>query len=64
MANIGDSGFLILRNGAVYKRSSPTSYEFNFPFQIQRGDDPSKLLEVCCCKLIPSGTLINSWRSP
>ncbi|CAI9103997.1 OLC1v1002599C1 [Oldenlandia corymbosa var. corymbosa] len=45
VVNIGDSGFLVLRNGNVYKKSSPMSHEFNFPLQIQRGDDPSKLLE-------------------
>ncbi|KAK9287570.1 hypothetical protein L1049_015991 [Liquidambar formosana] len=45
VANIGDSGFIIIRNGAVFKRSSPMVHEFNFPLQIERGDDPSKLIE-------------------
>ena len=47
MANIGDSGFIVIRNGAVYEKSSPGFYEFNFPFQIKSGDDPSELVKVC-----------------
>lgn len=47
MANIGNSGFIIIRNGAVFKRSSPMVHRFNFPLQIVRGDDPSELIEVC-----------------
>lgn len=46
MANIGDSGFIVIRDGTVYKRSTPMVYGFNFPLQIERGDDPSKLIEV------------------
>lgn len=45
VANIGDSGFIIIRNGTVYKRSSPMLHEFNFPLQIERGHDPSELVE-------------------
>ncbi|XVE93102.1 hypothetical protein REPUB_Repub01dG0161300 [Reevesia pubescens] len=46
VANIGDSGFMIIRNSAVFKRSSPMVYEFNFPVQIESGDFPSDFLEV------------------
>ena len=46
MANIGDTGFLIIRHGAVFQRSSPMVYEFNFPLRIEKGDDPSELIEV------------------
>ncbi|XP_058213468.1 probable protein phosphatase 2C 71 [Rhododendron vialii] len=46
VANIGDSGFIVIRNGAVYRKSSPGSHEFNFPYQIKSGDDPSELVEV------------------
>lgn len=49
MANIGDSGFIVVRNGSVYSKSSPMLHEFNFPVQIEKGDDPSQLLEVCMC---------------
>ncbi|KAK2986914.1 hypothetical protein RJ640_009057 [Escallonia rubra] len=43
--NIGDTGFLIVRNGAIWKRSSPMLHEFSFPLQVEKGDDPSELLE-------------------
>lgn len=46
VANIGDSGFIILRHGSVYKRSSPMLHVFHFPLQIGRGDDPSNLVEL------------------
>ncbi|XP_039068767.1 probable protein phosphatase 2C 71 [Hibiscus syriacus] len=46
VANIGDSGFLIIRNGAVFKISSPMLYELNFPVQIEKGDHPSDFVEV------------------
>ncbi|CAN6484741.1 unnamed protein product [Victoria cruziana] len=45
VANLGDSGFVIIRNGSVFKKSTPMVYGFNFPVQIQRGDDPSGLVE-------------------
>lgn len=46
MANIGDSGFIVIRNGAVFKRSSAMAHNFNFQILIERGDDPSELIEV------------------
>ncbi|KAK8529737.1 hypothetical protein V6N13_102639 [Hibiscus sabdariffa] len=46
VANIGDSGFMIIRNGVVFKRSSPMLYELNFPVQIERGDHPFDFVEV------------------
>ncbi|XP_019171469.1 PREDICTED: probable protein phosphatase 2C 71 isoform X2 [Ipomoea nil] len=45
VANIGDSGFMIIRNGVIYKKSSPMLHEFNFPMQIESGDDPSQVVE-------------------
>ncbi|KAF8720693.1 hypothetical protein HU200_023595 [Digitaria exilis] len=44
-SNIGDSGFLVIRNGEVYKKSKPMLYGFNFPLQIEKGDDPLKLVQ-------------------
>jgi hypothetical protein len=44
--NIGDSGFIVIRDGAVYRKSTPMVYGFNFPLQIERGEDPSKLVQV------------------
>ncbi|KAK3031511.1 hypothetical protein RJ639_036025 [Escallonia herrerae] len=45
VVNIGDTGFLIVRNGAIWKRSSPMLHEFNFPLRVEKGDDPSELVE-------------------
>jgi hypothetical protein len=45
-SNIGDSGFLVIRNGEVFKKSKPMVYGFNFPLQIEKGDDPLKLVQV------------------
>eukprot|EP00250_Pteridium_aquilinum_P002281 c12479_g1_i1 orf=61-1440(+) len=42
VANIGDSGFLIVRNGKVLAKSTPMQHGFNFPYQIgSEGDDPA-----------------------
>lgn len=46
MANVGDSGFIVLRHGAVYKRSSPMHHAFSLPVHIERGDDPSCVAQV------------------
>lgn len=50
MANVGDSGFIVLRHGAIYKRCSPMHHVFHFPRRIERGDDPSCLAEVYMLK--------------
>lgn len=47
VANIGDTGFLIIRHGAVYKKSSPLLHEFHFALQVENLDDPLHLVEVC-----------------
>ncbi|KAL1564663.1 protein-serine/threonine phosphatase [Salvia divinorum] len=46
VANVGDTGFIILRHGAVYKRSSPMHHVFSLPVRIERGDDPSSLAQL------------------
>lgn len=46
VANIGDSGFLIIREATVLNRSNPMYHEFNFPLRIQSGDHPSEVVEV------------------
>lgn len=45
VANIGDSGFIIIRNGTVHRSSSPMHHDFHFPLQIAKGHDPSELVE-------------------
>ncbi|KAJ0078187.1 hypothetical protein Patl1_37189 [Pistacia atlantica] len=58
VANIGDSGFVIIRHGTVFKRSFPMVHEFNFPLLIERGDDPSKLVEVHKIDLIEGDVVV------
>jgi hypothetical protein len=36
----------VIRNGEVYEKSKPMVYGFNFPLQIEKGDDPLKLVQV------------------
>ena len=50
MANVGDSGFMIIRNGNVLRQSSPVVHEFNFPFHVESGDDASEHIEVRAVK--------------
>jgi protein phosphatase PTC7 len=33
-ANLGDSGFLVVRDNKVVFRSPPQQHDFNFPFQL------------------------------
>ncbi|KAL2609151.1 hypothetical protein R1flu_027724 [Riccia fluitans] len=41
VVNMGDTGFLVVRDGAVAARSTPMQRGFNFPYQIGSvGDDP------------------------
>lgn len=44
VANLGDSGFLLLRDGAVVERSQCMQHAFDSPFHIGKsaGDDPSE----------------------
>nr|KJB32022.1 hypothetical protein B456_005G218800 [Gossypium raimondii] len=60
VANIGDSGFMIIRNGAVFKRSSPMVYELAFPVQIARGDQPSDFVEVYKVDLYEKDVIITA----
>ncbi|XBJ19940.1 hypothetical protein VPH35_010848 [Triticum aestivum] len=54
VSNIGDSGFLVIRNGEVCAKSKPMVYGFNFPHQIEKGVDPLTLVEVIFFFLVPS----------
>lgn len=35
----------MIRNGEVYQKSKPMVYGFNFPLQIEKGDNPLKLVQ-------------------
>ncbi|KAJ1434946.1 PPM-type phosphatase domain [Sesbania bispinosa] len=44
-ANVGNTGFIIIRDGSIFKKSMATFHEFCFPLQIVKGDDPSEIIE-------------------
>ncbi|CAH8274470.1 unnamed protein product [Arabidopsis lyrata] len=46
IANIGDSGFMVIREGTVFQKSSPMFHHFCFPLHIRQGDDVLKHAEV------------------
>ncbi|KAG6469928.1 hypothetical protein ZIOFF_070863 [Zingiber officinale] len=58
VANIGDSGFILIRNGTVFRKSTPMVYGFNFPLQIERGEDPSKYIETYKIGLCESDVIV------
>ncbi|KAJ9538309.1 hypothetical protein OSB04_031042, partial [Centaurea solstitialis] len=45
VANIGDTGFLIIRHGAIFMKSSPLLHEFHFSLQVDSFEDPLQLVE-------------------
>ena len=61
-ANLGDSGFMILRGGCVWFKSEPQQHSFNFPYQIgsEMSDSPNAAqlyaLTVQSGDVIVSGT--------
>ncbi|KMZ66594.1 putative Protein phosphatase 2c [Zostera marina] len=59
-ANIGDSGFWVLRNGVVFRKSTPMVYGFNFPLQIERGDDPSKIIQMYAIELEEGDVIVTA----
>jgi protein phosphatase PTC7 len=46
IANVGDSGFTLVRNGDVVAKSEPMQREFNFPYQIGTDSDDPSIAEV------------------
>ena len=46
VANIGDSGFVVVRGTAVVARSKSMVHGFNFPYQIGTEGDNPELSEV------------------
>ncbi|KAK7246768.1 hypothetical protein RIF29_41638 [Crotalaria pallida] len=44
-ANVGNTGFVIIRDGLIFKKSTPMFHEFNFPLHIIKGEDPSEIIE-------------------
>ncbi|XP_078164715.1 protein phosphatase 2C family protein isoform X2 [Carex rostrata] len=59
-ANIGDSGFMVIRDGTVYRKSIPMVYGFNFPLQIERGEDPSRLIQNYSIDLVEGDVIVTA----
>lgn len=51
-ANIGDSGFLLVRDGQLAFASPPQQHRFNFPFQIGTHGDPVSSCQVRALKAL------------
>lgn len=49
VANIGDSGFVVVRGGEIVAQSLPMHHGFDLPFHIghDAGDEPSCAMEYC-----------------
>lgn len=60
VANIGDSGFIVIRNGTIFRKSTPMVYGFNFPLQIERGEDPAKYIEVYAIDLDEGDVIVTA----
>ncbi|PKA49546.1 putative protein phosphatase 2C 71 [Apostasia shenzhenica] len=60
LANIGDSGFVVIRGGQVLSKSKPMLYGFNFPLQIEGGDDPSKYIEAYNISLAEDDVIVTA----
>lgn len=46
-ANLGDSGFVLMRNGRTIFKSPVQQHQFNIPFQLESGgSDPPSAAEV------------------
>ncbi|KAF1895363.1 hypothetical protein Lal_00044013 [Lupinus albus] len=44
-ANVGNTGFVVISDGSIFKKSTPMFHELNFPLQIVKGEDPSEIIE-------------------
>eukprot|EP00892_Ulva_mutabilis_P003903 jgi/Ulvmu1/1885/UM012_0042.1 len=57
-ANIGDSGFLVVRDGQLEFASPPQQHRFNFPFQIGTHGDPVTAAQAYCVDIQPGDVII------
>ncbi|KAI5448447.1 hypothetical protein KIW84_015745 [Lathyrus oleraceus] len=44
-ANVGNTGFIIIRDGSVFKISNAMFHELSFPIHLVKGDDHSEVIE-------------------
>ncbi|KAG8375127.1 hypothetical protein BUALT_Bualt10G0068000 [Buddleja alternifolia] len=45
--NVGDSGFMVIRDGAQVYKSSIQTYRFNFPYQLGKTSSDPSVAKVC-----------------
>ncbi|EPS57887.1 hypothetical protein M569_16931, partial [Genlisea aurea] len=60
VANVGDSRFIVIRDGVVYQKSSPMNHLFHFPHLIHNGDDPSSVAETYDIDLTEGDVIITA----
>ena len=58
-ANLGDSGFMILRAGRILFKSQPQQHAFNFPYQIGSGQsDPPTAAQLYALPVQPGDIIV------
>ncbi|KAH7445813.1 hypothetical protein KP509_01G025300 [Ceratopteris richardii] len=58
--NLGDSGFLVVRNGRTLFRSTPQQHIFNVPFQLENGGgDPPAAAEVTSVEVAAGDVVVS-----
>lgn len=57
-ANLGDSGFMLYRNGALVYRSKEQQHDFNFPFQLGEGSDDTPAVATTRTVSVEPGDLV------
>ncbi|KAJ7558379.1 hypothetical protein O6H91_04G036600 [Diphasiastrum complanatum] len=59
-ANLGDSGFIVLRNGQTVFKSPPQQHLFNIPYQLENGgSDPPSAAEVFCIPVVAGDVVVS-----
>ena len=71
VANVGDSGFLVVRSGKVLFRSQSQQHDFNFPYQLggEGSDSPQvrsriRTVEHCSNTVVTSSTPCDPESTP
>lgn len=57
-ANLGDSGFMLYRNGALVYRSKEQQHDFNFPFQLGEGSDDTPAVATTRTLSVEPGDIV------
>lgn len=58
-ANVGDSGFIVIRNGRTLFKSPPQQHTFNFPYQLgSEAGDPPECVELYELPVVAGDVLV------